>query len=481
MKKLKIGFAAGFMDGFSTVGLDLFAKYQKELDRMSETLGFETVHFEKAMMNIRDAQRIRRELDEKDVDLLLLFMPAYIIGDQVYEVMKTRAGVGLWAIEEPRNQGPMPIASFVNLSQNASIARNYFKGGGRKTKWFFGPIDGPLFKTRFEITVRVLGAIKNLRDARVAQIGKLADGHINHYNDVRDIYRRLGVDVSRDYEVEDVIALAEEVQAAEAQRELEKLTAQTTRSRIGADKIEESVRMFLAIRDLCLENGYEAVAFSCWPKLMPLKGMSGCLVNALLNNAGIVAGCEADVLSTVSMLALRYLTGSSTVLMDLPKFDLEDNTLMLWHCGTSPFDMADQRGVKLDRHYFADYTSDERLKDVGPTTDVVFRPSDVTVFRITGEADGFYYFTGRTFDGRKKTFHGSRGWVKDLRLYGEPVQVLDLVNTMLVHGLPHHYPMVLENAGGYIEELCYWLDLKKVPKIPYRDYLYVPGSPREYT
>ena len=44
MKKLKIGFVAGFMDGFSTVGLDLFSCYQKELDRLSKALDFEITH-----------------------------------------------------------------------------------------------------------------------------------------------------------------------------------------------------------------------------------------------------------------------------------------------------------------------------------------------------------------------------------------------------------------------------------------------------
>ncbi len=188
---------------------------------------------------------------------------------------------------------------------------------------------------------------------------------------------------------------------------------------------------------------------------------------------GIPAGCEADVLGTVSMLILHLLSGrQSTVLMDLPKFDVEDNTLMLWHCGTSPFDMANKNGVLLEKHYFADYTDDPGLKACGPITDVLFKDSPVTVFRITGEADQFYYFTGRTFDSGKKTFSGSRGWTKDLRLYDEPIKVLDLMNTILMRIYTHHYPMVMKNVGPYIEELAYWLDLKRVKKAEYKDYLY---------
>jgi len=475
MKKLRIGFAAGFMDGFSRTGLKLFAEYQEKLDEMSKTMGFETLHFKKEMLTVKDAQIIRREADAKDIDFLLLFHPAYIIGDLVYEILKAKADIGLWAIEEPREEGPMPLASFVNLSQNISIANHNFKSGPKKAKWFFGPIDGPLFLPRFEITVKALNAVKNLKDAKVAQIGKLADGHINHYNDVRDIYRWTGVDVTRDYEVEDIIAMGEKMPEEAVSGEFGRLDKSVKSRRISRGKIEDSIRMFLAIKKVCKENGYAAVAFSCWPKLMPLKSMTGCLINSMLNNEGIVAGCEADTLSTVSMLTLKYLAGTSTVLMDLPKFDTDDNSLMLWHCGTSPFDMADERGVVLDRHYFADYTSEERYKDVGPIADVLFRPGDLTVFRFTGEGENFYYFTGEVFNEGKKTFHGSRGWVKNLRLYDEPINVLDLMNTFLVIGLPHHYPMVLQDVGKYIEEFAYWKGLKKIRKTAYRDFMYVPA------
>jgi hypothetical protein len=473
MKKLKIGFTAGFMDGFSKAGLDTFARYQKELDALGRKLGFECLHYKKPMMTVQDARAIREDLDAREVDFLLLFQPAYIIGDNVYELMKTRARLGLWAMEEPREEGPMPLASFVNLCQNMGIARQMFKGSPKKVKWFFGPLDGPLFAPRFEITVKALAAIKNLSNAKVAQIGKLADGHINHTIDNRDLFRRLGVDVTRDYEVEDVMALGEKIGEAEVRAELDRLDKLCRRQRIGADKVEYSVRLYLAIRKLAEDNGWSGVAFSCWPKLMPLKGMSGCLVNALLNNLKLPGGCEADVVGTVSMLVLKLLTDQTTVLMDLPKFDLEDNTLMLWHCGTSPFDMADQKGVLLERHYFADYSDQPHMKDCGPITDVEFRASPLTVFRLARELDHFLYFTGRFLGSGKKAFSGSRGWVGDLALYRQPVKVLDLMNTIMDNFYAHHYPLVLADVSAYLEELAWWLELKRVPKAEYRDYMHV--------
>ena len=73
MKKLKIGFAAGFMDGFSTSGLDMFSEYQKELEKLSKTMEFEIVNCKRIMMTIKDAREIREDLDKKGVDFLLLF------------------------------------------------------------------------------------------------------------------------------------------------------------------------------------------------------------------------------------------------------------------------------------------------------------------------------------------------------------------------------------------------------------------------
>ncbi|MES0341774.1 MAG: hypothetical protein ABUK08_05625, partial [Candidatus Humimicrobiaceae bacterium] len=218
-------------------------------------------------------------------------------------------------------------------------------------------------------------------------------------------------------------------------------------------------------------ENYDSVAFSCWPKLMPNMEMVGCLVNSRLNSAGIIAGCEADVLSTVSMLVLKYITQDIVALMDLSRFDDTDDSLMLWHCGSAPIEMANDRGVILEKHYFADYA--ESVKNCGPITDVIFKEGDVTVFRLVKESGHFYYFTGKFFDENKPSFHGSRGWVNDLRLYTEPIKSMDLANTILTNGLPHHFPMVMGHIGKYLEEFAYWLDLKKIVRKDYQDYLYI--------
>ena len=104
---------------------------------------------------------------------------------------------------------------------------------------------------------------------------------------------------------------------------------------------------------------------------------------------------------------------------------------------------------------------------------MVFKAGDATAFRFTKEGAYFYYFTGKMSGENKPSWDGSRGWVHGLKLYGKPIKVIDLVDTILTNGLAHHFPLVLKDVGKYIEEFAYWLDLKKIERREYKDFLYV--------
>ena len=82
----------------------------------------------------------------------------------------------------------------------------------------------------------------------MAQIGKLADGHINHMVNTREIYRTLGVDVTRDYEVEDIIALGDKMPAAQVDEVFARVKATSKISRVSEEKVRDSVKMYLAIQ-----------------------------------------------------------------------------------------------------------------------------------------------------------------------------------------------------------------------------------------
>jgi len=70
------------------------------------------------------------------------------------------------------------------------------------------------------------------------------------------------------------------------------------------------------------------------------------------------------------------------------------------------------------------------------------------------------------------SWYGNRGWIKDLKLYGRPINAIDLINTILLNNIQHHYPVVLKDVSKYIDEFAYWLGLKKIKRLDYEDFLY---------
>jgi L-fucose isomerase-like protein len=468
---LKIALAAGSMPYFSSEGEKIYKKASRDMEKLSKTMGFDLTVYPDLIMTEKKAAEVRKEIDSKSTDFLLIFHPTYISGDIIFELFKTRADLGLWAAYEPTKEGPLPLASFVCLNQNTSIAGHFFKDNKKKFKWFMGEAGERDFRERFEVTVRVLNTVKELKELRIAQLGPIAEGFRNMYYDERDLYRSLGVDVIRDLGTEDVIRASEEIDKDEVRIEYDRVMGSFARVTAPEDKIMDSVRYYLSLRNICRDRNIQAVAFDCATKLAPLKAMTGCLVNSLLNSSGIVTGCEGDMVSTISSYILRLLSGRPTLVSDMAAFDDNDQSLLMWHCGSAPMELADNNSVTCRNVYRSEFAKGTDLEDLGPITSLTYKSGPVTVFRLTGEADSFYYFTGSMFEG-KKSWYGNRGWVKDLKFYKEPIAVKDLINTILVNSIQHHYPMVLEDVGDYLEELSYWLDLKKVGKNTWERYLH---------
>jgi L-fucose isomerase-like protein len=178
------------------------------------------------------------------------------------------------------------------------------------------------------------------------------------------------------------------------------------------------------------------------------------------------------MISTVSSYILKLVSGKPALVSDMAAFDEKDQSVLLWHCGSAPMELSDDNGVTCRNVYRSEFAGGTDWKNLGPITSLTYKEAPVTVFRLTGDIDRFYYFTGRIFKD-KKAWYGNRGWINDIKLYKNPIEVKDLINTLLVNNIQHHYPMVLDDVSDYLEELAYWLDLEKVPEKKWQRYLYI--------
>ncbi|MGE5593316.1 MAG: hypothetical protein ACM3X3_06500 [Betaproteobacteria bacterium] len=92
-----------------------------------------------------------------------------------------------------------------------------------------------------------------------------------------------------------------------------------------------AARIYVGLRDLVRRYKLDAVTVKCFD-LLPLLRNTGCYALARLNEEGVPAGCEADVLSTLGMLFVRELTGHPSFMANPSVVDTAASRIVLAHC-----------------------------------------------------------------------------------------------------------------------------------------------------
>ena len=117
--------------------------------------------------------------------------------------------------------------------------------------------------------------------------------------------------------------------------------AKAVKEPTSADMLE-AAKTYLAIKKICQENRLDAVTIRCFD-IVKACGTTSCLALALLNDEGIVAGCEGDMQTLMSMYLAKHLCGEAAFMAN--PSNLTDETSMLAHC-TIPLSMCDETVIR---------------------------------------------------------------------------------------------------------------------------------------
>lgn len=98
----------------------------------------------------------------------------------------------------------------------------------------------------------------------------------------------------------------------------------------------KALRLYKAIKLICEEEKLDAITLSCF-KLIDQIGTTGCLALALLNDEGILAGCEGDLQAIFTLLSIKAVTGKTGFMANPSQINSKTNEIVLAHCtiGTS--------------------------------------------------------------------------------------------------------------------------------------------------
>jgi L-fucose isomerase-like protein len=183
--------------------------------------------------------------------------------------------------------------------------------------------------------IEELAAYKKVRDriaeARLGIIGQPSDWLIGSQVDYQHAAHHWGTEFI-DIELEEVYQALEEVDSAKAKRiaaDFLENAAEIVESN-EADLVE-AAKIYLALKEVIYANDLDALTIRCFDIVMELN-TTGCLALALLNNEGLVSGCEGDVPAAFTMFLAYQLTGKMPFMANPAAIDKKNDEIQFAHC-----------------------------------------------------------------------------------------------------------------------------------------------------
>lgn len=233
-------------------------------------------------------------------------------------------------------QLPRPIILLANDKNNSLPSTleisSWLRRQGVKFEFLYGTPDQIIRK--LQLFVECFKIQRSLQGMKIGVIGAPSSWLISSGVDYLLTKRRWGVEYV-DIPLEEVFARY----SATTEKDVEEETAELmTRASIShectLEKIIKAMRLYHALHDLCKENELKAITLSCF-KILGKLSISGCLALSLLNDDGIISGCEGDLQALFSMILAKEITGIGSFMGNVSSIDKENNEVTIAHCTIS--------------------------------------------------------------------------------------------------------------------------------------------------
>jgi L-fucose isomerase-like protein len=278
-------------------------------------------------------------------------------------------------------------------------------------------IDGIAVETRHATSLQGL---------RIGLFGQPSDWLIASDVDRDYLLEHFGVE-TLDIDLQRLIDGIKAVQQADAVKVAQAIVkrSKAVKEPSCADMVE-AAKAYLAIKKICLEERLDAMTIRCFD-IVKTCGTTSCLALALLNDEGIVAGCEGDMQTLMSMILAKHLCGVEAFMAN--PSNLTDHSAMLAHC-TIPLAMCDD--ISIRSHFES---------GIGVAIQGVLPMTDYTLFKWGGPKLDRYFVTEAQAVEAPYSDHFCRTQITlnvDLRPY------------LLQHSIGNHHVII---RGKHAEEI----------------------------
>ena len=275
---------------------------------------------------------------------------------------------------------PRPAILLADGMQNSLAAAleisTWLRGRGMKSEILHGELSAIIL--RIHTLYNNFQAQRSLFGKRIGVIGTPASWLVASHVDYLLASQRWGVNYidiplqevyKRFYEItDDEIGLEASIFANKA-----KACQDAT-----AEDLLKAMRLYKAIKQLCVSEQLDAIALSCFALVKQLN-TTGCLALSLLNNEGIPAGCEGDLQAIMTMLMAKAVTGQPSFMGNPSFIDVKRNELLLAHCSIA---------TKMVNEFII---RDHFETQSGIAIQGLMHEGDVTIFKCGSECLDEYY------------------------------------------------------------------------------------------
>jgi L-fucose isomerase-like protein len=224
-------------------------------------------------------------------------------------------------------------------------------------------------------------ALEKLKGTRVGVVGKPSGWLISSNVDYAAIHENWGTEII-DLSLKEVIDNYNCISDKDVETDVNKFINNASGIKEPTNNdIYKAMRLHHAIAAIVEKYKLNAFTLNCFD-LIPPTGTTGCLALALLNESGIPAGCEGDIQTLLTMLAVKAATGKCSFMANPSKIvNIANHEMIFAHCTIAPC-MTDKYTIRS--HY-------ESLS--GVAVEGTMHPEEMTVVKCGGTLMERYFIS----------------------------------------------------------------------------------------
>jgi L-fucose isomerase-like protein len=266
------------------------------------------------------------------------------------------------------------LSSSMHNSLGASLEiASFLKQKGKKVEIIHG--DSDYIANRIKELRKIFQVKNKLPSVRLGVIGKPSDWLIASDIDYKKLKEALGISLI-DIEMDEL------VKEIEQKHRFDHPKLNDIREKgFDGKSIEGALKIYSGFKAIVNKYKLDGITVRCFD-LLEIYENTGCLGLSLLNDEGIVAGCEGDIPALISMVILHYLTNEPVFMANPSSIDLNKNEIILAHC-TLPLNMPYEFYLKT--HF-------ESGLGVGIKGNI--REGEATIFKFSGDGKNYFVSSG---------------------------------------------------------------------------------------